>query len=377
MNKGEKMQDERFMAAAVRLAERHIGLTGENPSVGALVVQSDGTAGGIIVGYGVTAVHGRPHAEVQALRMAGSSSRGATIYVTLEPCSHYGKTEPCVNAIIDSGIARVVIALSDADNRVNGRGIALLRAAGIEVVEGVLAEKAFEALCDHLCVKKLRRCAVTFKIAISADNGVGKKGQGGVKISGTASHAHTHILRAQNNAIVVGIDTILADNPRLDCRLLGLGMRSPIRVVLDTDLRIPLDMEVVKTAAKIPTWIICDADFSKKNKIMALEQHGVSVRSVEVSDGCMQPLAILQLLYKCGISSVLLEGGAKTGEKFLNAGCVDHLICFHTPVVLGEDRIEAPRFEKYLSEFCKVETKMFGNDRFCKWRRKTLCLQEL
>ncbi len=260
------MQDERFMAAAIRLAERHVGLTGENPSVGALIVRNDDDVGAFIVGYGVTAIDGRPHAEVQALRMAGSLAYGATAYVTLEPCSHYGKTSPCVNALIDSGISRVVIALTDLDKRVNGRGIALLRTAGIEVVEGILAKEAFEALCTHWCIKKMQRCSVTFKMAISADNGVGKKGQGGIKISGMMSHNHTHILRAQNNAILVGLGTILADDPQLNCRLPGMEGRSPIRIVLDVDLSIPLDAKVVQTATKIPTWVICDRNLAKKDK---------------------------------------------------------------------------------------------------------------
>ncbi|GAA4661452.1 bifunctional diaminohydroxyphosphoribosylaminopyrimidine deaminase/5-amino-6-(5-phosphoribosylamino)uracil reductase RibD [Bartonella pachyuromydis] len=375
MNK--KMQDKRFMAAAIRLAERHVGLTGENPSVGTLIVQNNNNAGAYIVGYGVTAVDGRPHAEVQALRMAGSLARGATAYVTLEPCSHYGKTSPCVNALIDSGVSRVVIALTDLDKRVDGRGIALLRKAGIEVVEGILAEEAFEALCTHWCIRKMQRCAVTLKMAISADNGVGKKGQGGIKISGMISHTHTHILRAQNNAILVGIGTILADDPQLNCRLPGMEMRSPIRIILDADLSIPLDAKVVQTAKRIPTWVICDVNLAKESKKNALEMSGVSVYSVELSNGCMQPLAILQFLYQRGIQSVLLEGGVKTGEKFLNAGCVDHLICFYAPVILGQNRIEAPHFGNYLSQFHEVETRMFGNDRFYKWRRKTLCSQGL
>ncbi|WP_035007743.1 bifunctional diaminohydroxyphosphoribosylaminopyrimidine deaminase/5-amino-6-(5-phosphoribosylamino)uracil reductase RibD [Candidatus Bartonella washoeensis] len=375
MNK--KAQDERFMAAAIRLAQRHVGLTGENPSVGTLIARNDDSAGTSIVGYGVTAINGRPHAEVQALHMAGPLARGATVYVTLEPCSHYGKTLPCVNALINSGVSRVVIALTDLDRRVDGRGIALLRAAGIEVVEGVLAEEAFEALCTHWCVRKLRRCAVTLKMAISADNGVGKKGQGGIKISGVTSHTHTHILRAQNNAIIVGIGTVLADDPQLNCRLPGMEMRSPIRIILDTDLCIPLNAKVVQTATTTPTWVICGANFANNGKKSALEQCGVSVYSVEMSNGCMQPLAILQLLYQCGINSVLIEGGVKTGEKFLNAGCVDHLVCFYAPVILGEDRIEAPHFANYLSQFREVETRMFGSDRFYKWRRKTLCSQGL
>ncbi|MCZ2204208.1 bifunctional diaminohydroxyphosphoribosylaminopyrimidine deaminase/5-amino-6-(5-phosphoribosylamino)uracil reductase RibD [Bartonella sp. A05] len=374
MNKEE--QDKRFMAAAIRLAERHIGLTGENPSVGALIVRSDGMEA-CIVGYGVTAVGGRPHAEVQALGMAGSLAHNATAYVTLEPCSHYGKTSPCVNALIESGISRVVIALTDPDKRVNGRGIALLRAAGIEVIEEVLAEEAFEVLSSYICIKKLQRCAVTLKMAISKDNGVGKTGQGGLKISGAMAHTYTHILRAQNNAIMVGIGTILADDPQLNCRLPGLEMRSPIRVVLDSDLRIPLDARVVQTAAKIPTWVFCNATLLNKSKKKALEKRGVSVCSVEVNHNCMPPFVVLQLLYQRGINSVLLEGGVKTGEKFLNAGCVDHVICFHAPIILGDNRIEAPHFEAYLSEFKQIETRMLGNDRFCKWRRKTLCLQGL
>ncbi|WP_336294790.1 bifunctional diaminohydroxyphosphoribosylaminopyrimidine deaminase/5-amino-6-(5-phosphoribosylamino)uracil reductase RibD [Bartonella sp. CB169] len=375
MNK--KAQDERFMAAAIRLAERHVGLTGENPSVSALIVRNDDDVGTFIVGYGVTAIDGRPHAEVQALHMAGALANGATAYVTLEPCSHYGKTSPCVNALIDSGISRVVIALTDLDKRVNGRGIACLRAAGIEVVEGILAEEAFEALCAHWCIKKLQRCAVTLKMAISADNGIGKKGQGRIKISGVFSHTHTHILRAQNNAILVGIGTILTDDPQLNCRLPGMEMRSPIRVILDADLCIPLDAKVVQTATKIPTWIICDANLSKQSKKIVLEQCGVSIHSIEMRNGYMPPFAILQLLYQHGINSVLLEGGVKTGEEFLNAGCVDHLICFYAPIILGKNRIEAPRFGHYLSQFHEVETRMFGNDRFYKWRRKTLCSQGL
>ncbi|WP_019221998.1 bifunctional diaminohydroxyphosphoribosylaminopyrimidine deaminase/5-amino-6-(5-phosphoribosylamino)uracil reductase RibD [Bartonella senegalensis] len=375
MNK--KAQDERFMAAAIRLAERHVGLTGENPSVGTIIARNDENIGYSIVGYGVTAIQGRPHAEVQALQMAGPLARGATAYVTLEPCSHYGQTSPCVNVLIKSGISRVVIALTDLDKRVDGRGVALLRAAGIEVVEGVLAKEAFEALCGYWCIKKQQRCSVTLKMAISADNGVGKKGQGGIKISGMTSHIHTHILRAQNNAILVGIGTILADDPQLNCRLPGMEVRSPIRIILDTDLCIPLNAKVVQTAKIIPTWVICDGNFSKKSKKIALEQCGVSVYSVEMNNGNMSPLAILQLLYQRGINSILLEGGVKTGESFLSAGCVDHLICFYAPVILGEDRIEAPYLGNYLSQFHEVETRMFGKDRFYKWRRKTLCSQEL
>ncbi|OPB29432.1 bifunctional diaminohydroxyphosphoribosylaminopyrimidine deaminase/5-amino-6-(5-phosphoribosylamino)uracil reductase RibD [Bartonella sp. WD12.1] len=369
-------QDNRFMSAAIRLAERRIGLTGQNPSVGALIVRDDDGKKSI-VGYGITAIHGRPHAEVQALLMAGPLSYGATAYTTLEPCSHYGETSPCVNALIDSGISRVVIALIDPDERVCGRGIALLRAAGIEVVEGVLAKEAFETLSAYLCVKKLQRCEVTLKMAISADNGIGRKKKGRVEISGAQAHTYTHILRAQNDAIMVGIGTILADNPQLSCRLPGLEIRSPIRIILDANLRIPFDAKVIQTATKIPTWIICNATFAEKSKKMALEQCGVCVFSIEMSDHLIQPFAILQLLYQRGINSILLEGGAKTGESFLNAGCVDQLICFHGPIVLGKDRIDAPHFATYLSEFNEIETKMLGNDRLCKWRHKTLCLQGL
>ncbi|ENN92281.1 bifunctional diaminohydroxyphosphoribosylaminopyrimidine deaminase/5-amino-6-(5-phosphoribosylamino)uracil reductase RibD [Bartonella bovis] len=374
MNK--EAQDNQFMAVAIRLAQRHIGLTGQNPSVGALITRNDGTKISI-VGYGITAVGGRPHAETQALLMAGPLSHGATLYTTLEPCSHYGKTLPCVDALINSGISRVVIALTDPDERVCGRGIAFLRAAGIEVVEGILAKEAFETLSAYLCVKKLRRCEVTLKMAISADNGIGKKKKGSIEISGAQAHTYTHILRAQNDAIMVGIGTILADNPQLNCRLPGLEIRSPIRIILDTDLRIPFDAKVIQTATKIPTWIICNTTLAKESKKMALEQCGVRIFSIEMSDYLMQPFAILQLLCQRGINSILLEGGAKTGEKFLNAGCVDQLICFHAPIILGEDRIDAPHFETYLSEFNKIETKMLGNDCLCKWRRKILCSQEL
>ncbi|ALE03854.1 Diaminohydroxyphosphoribosylaminopyrimidine deaminase [Bartonella ancashensis] len=364
------------MSAAICLAELRVGLTCKNPSVGALIVRGDDVRS-FVVGHAATAIGGRPHAEIQALQMAGSFSCGATAYVTLEPCAHYGETPPCVDALIHSGISRVVIAFTDPDKRVCGRGISILKAAGVKVVEGVLRDEAFETLSAYFCVKNLQRCEVTLKMAISADNGVGKKGNGGIRISGVASRKYVHILRARSDAIMVGIGTILADDPQLSCRLPGLEMRSPVRIILDKNLRIPLNAKVVQTAMQIPTWIICDETLLDGRKKVELERYGVRVYSVKVNNNLMHPLAILQLLCELGINSVLLEGGTKTGEIFLNVGCVDHLICFYTPIILGKDRIRPPHIESYLSEFSKIETRMLENDHLCRWRRKALCLQGL
>src|SRR5690606_9481756 len=204
--------DRRFMAAAIRLSRKHLGLTATNPSVATLIVRDDG-AGPYIVGTAVTALGGRPHAEPQALAEAGGLARGATAYVTLEPCAHHGRTPPCAEALIAAGAARVVGAASDPGPRVSGKGYALLRAAGIEVIENVLADEAADLMAGYLTRSVKKRPQVTLKLAVSADGMIGRKGEGQVAVTGPVSRAQVHLMRAENDAILIGVGTALSDDP--------------------------------------------------------------------------------------------------------------------------------------------------------------------
>src|SRR5262252_11125489 len=248
--------DQRFMSLALALGRRGLGNTWPNPSVGAVVVWHDG-AEAVIVGRGWTQSGGRPHAETEALRRAGPAARGATLYATLEPCSHQGKTPPCTDAIIAAGIARVVSAIEDP-NALAGRGHALLRECGIAVHVGVGAAEARRAhaghnrrVCDH-------RPHVSLKLAVSADGKAGLADRKPVSITGEAARARVHLMRAMNDAILVGVGTALADDPQLTCRLPGMAAFSPVRVVLDAGLRLPVTGALVRSAPETPVWVIAD-----------------------------------------------------------------------------------------------------------------------
>ena len=227
-------QDARFMALALALGRRGLGRTWPNPAVGAVIVKD-----GIIIGRGWTQPGGRPHAEIEALRRAGEAARGATLYVTLEPCSHYGKSPPCADAIIAAGLSRVVSALEDPNPEVAGAGHARLRAAGIAVDIGIGAEEARHDHAGHIRRMRDGRPHVILKLAVSADGKAGAPGRKPLAITGEAARERVHLLRAQSDAIMVGIGTALADDPMLTCRLPGMEKYSPVRVVLDSALRLP------------------------------------------------------------------------------------------------------------------------------------------
>src|SRR5262245_1545226 len=231
--------DRRFMAAALRLSGWNQGRTSTNPSVGTLIVRYDG-GGPVIVGRGITALGGRPHAEAEALAEAGALAVGATAYVRLEPCAHHGRTPPCANALVAAGVARVVGAASDPDPRVSGKGYAILRAAGIEVVENVLAAEAQDLMAAYLIRSSRKRAEVTLKLAVSRDGMIGRLGAGQVEITGPVARRQAQLMRARSDAILVGIGTALADDPLLTVRLPGLETRSPVRIVLDRKARLPL-----------------------------------------------------------------------------------------------------------------------------------------
>ncbi|MGE6739182.1 bifunctional diaminohydroxyphosphoribosylaminopyrimidine deaminase/5-amino-6-(5-phosphoribosylamino)uracil reductase RibD [Allorhizobium pseudoryzae] len=282
-------EDRRYMAAAIRLSRRHTGLTSTNPSVGCVIVKD-----GVVVGSAVTARGGRPHAETQALSIAGEAARGATAYVTLEPCSHWGKTPPCANALVAAGVSRVVVCLTDPDPRVSGRGLAILREAGIEVVSGVLEEEGRQALEAYLMRQMKGRPHVTLKLAVSADGMIGRKGAGQVAITGPISRAQVHALRAEMDAILVGIGTALADDPELTVRLPGLEDRSPVRIVLDRHLRLPLTSKLVRTAGDVPVMVAVLPAAARSSEVLSEKTPsalpGISPTRGETNPRLAQPL---------------------------------------------------------------------------------------
>src|SRR5580704_6724468 len=243
--------DRRFMALALALGRRGLGRTHPNPAVGAVVVKD-----GVIVGRGWTQPGGRPHAEPVALSRAGNAARGATLYVTLEPCSHVGKSPPCADAIIAAGIKRVVSAIEDPNPEVAGQGHARLRAARIAVDIGLGAPEAAHDHAGHFRRIRNRRPHVILKLAVSADDKIGAAGRKPIAISGQAAKARVHLLRAQCDAILVGIGTAQADDPLLTCRLPGMEARSPVRVVLDRALRLPGTSRLVHSARQTPLWVM-------------------------------------------------------------------------------------------------------------------------
>src|SRR6266540_1818905 len=246
-------EDARFMALALALGRRGLGRTWPNPAVGAVVVRDDG-AGPVIVGRGWTQPGGRPHAETQALARAGSAARGATLYVTLEPCSHHGKTPPCADAIIAAGIARVVSAMVDPNPEVAGAGHWRLAEAGITVEVGLGAEQARRVHAGHIRRVEDRRPHVILKLAVSADGKVAGSDRHPVAVTGEAARALVHLMRSRSDALLTGIGTVLADDPLLTCRL--PGMSSPVRIVLDGTLRLPLASKLVATARQAPLWVV-------------------------------------------------------------------------------------------------------------------------
>lgn len=353
--------DERFMAAAIRLARWHTGQTSTNPSVGCLIVRD-----GVIVGRGVTALGGRPHAEPQALADAGELARGATAYVTLEPCSHHGKTPPCAEALIAYGVARVVIAVTDPDPRVSGRGIALLRAAGIEVDAGVLEEEGRGALAGYLTRQTKNRPYVTLKLAVSIDGMIGREGGGQMAITGPAARAQVHSLRAETDAILVGIGTAIADDPLLTVRTPGLESQSPIRIVLDPGLELPLTSKLVRSARDVPVIVVARPEMDEA-RAAPLRSAGVEILPCDP----YHPEVLLPALASRGIASLLVEGGAKTARLFLEAGLVDRIQLYQGPGTIGEGGIESPLQKADMpSGFAHKGTFIFGEDRLDEYERE-------
>lgn len=367
-------EDELFMAEALKVGQTGLGRTWPNPSVGAVVVQHvDGVPR--IVSSAATAPTGRPHAEPLALAAAGELARASTLYVTLEPCSHHGRTPPCADAVIAAGVSRVVAAIEDPDHRVKGRGVARLRAAGIWVTVGVGAEQALFDHAGHIRRVTEGRPHVMVKLAVSADGKAAHAGPKPAVVTGPEARARAHLMRAHTDAILVGLGTVLADDPMLTCRLEGYEGRSPVRLVLDAELDIPLTSALVRTACDVPLWVIAAED-APAHRAAALNERGVEVlRAPRGADGRLHIPAMVKLLGLLGLTRVMVEGGPTTAARFLEAGVVDEVAVFRSPVILGSDAFPALAGRPLIRltqpvGFAEVERAELGADHLVRlWRR--------
>jgi diaminohydroxyphosphoribosylaminopyrimidine deaminase / 5-amino-6-(5-phosphoribosylamino)uracil reductase len=333
-----KAADQRFMALALALGRRGQGRTWPNPAVGAVVVKD-----GVIIGRGWTQPGGRPHAEPEALNRAGEAARGATLYVTLEPCSHVGKSPPCADAIIAAGVARVVSAIEDPNPEVGGRGHARLRAAGISVDTGLGALEAARDHAGHFRRIRDKRPHVILKLAVSSDDKIGAAGRRPLAISGEPAKARVHLLRAQCDAILVGIGTVLSDDPLLTCRLPGMEARSPVRVVLDRSLRIPGTSRLVHSARETPLWVMT-SNVSEAPAAMKLGAAGAQVIRLATTTSAPTGLDLVDVLHALsekGITRLLVEGGARVASSFVAASLVDELWLLRGPDAVGGDGVAA------------------------------------
>jgi diaminohydroxyphosphoribosylaminopyrimidine deaminase/5-amino-6-(5-phosphoribosylamino)uracil reductase len=327
--------DRRFMQLALTLGRRGLGRTWPNPAVGAVVVKE-----GVIVGRGWTQAGGRPHAEPEALKRAGAAARGATLYVTLEPCSHFGKSPPCADAIIAAGVSRVVAAIEDPNPEVAGNGFAKLRAAGISVDVGLFAAEATHDHAGHIRRIGDKRPHVILKLAVSLDDKIAASGGKPVAITGEAARTRVHLLRAQSDAILVGIGTVLADDPLLTCRLPGMEARSPVRVVLDRALRIPGNSRLVHSARETPLWVIT-SELAEAPAAMKLGAVAAQVIRVPPAASGLDLPAVLRALAERGITRLMVEGGSRVASSFVAAGLVDEIWLLRGREAIGADGVAA------------------------------------
>lgn len=304
------------MRLALSLARRGLGNVHPNPAVGCVLVRPD--LDGRVVGRGWTRPGGRPHAESEALRQAGDLARGTTAYVTLEPCSHTGKTPPCADALIEAGIVRAVIAIADPDERVSGQGIRRLLDAGVEAEVGLLADEASHVNRGYLTRRSANRPHVTLKLAMTIDGRIATRTGDSQWITSSRARQEGHALRARHDAILTGSGTVRADDPALTCRLPGLGHRSPLRVVMAGAEGIPADCELMRSADAVP--------------VRVFGGNG---------NGRPTPAAVLAELADNGINAVLIEAGAGIAAAFLAADLVDEIVCYRAPKIIGGEALGA------------------------------------
>jgi len=326
------------MSVALGLAARGLGRAWPNPTVGCVIVQDSPDT---VVGRGWTQPGGRPHAETEALAQAGTAAKGATAYVTLEPCAHHGKTPPCAEALIKAGIARVISAIEDPDQRVSGQGHAMLRDTGIGVSTGVLADEARAMNRGFFTRIALGRPMFTLKTATTLDGRIATRGRDSKWITGPAAREKGHMLRAEHDAVLTSYGTVIADDPMMNCRVVGLEDRSPVRIVVDGALQTPLGAQVIKTAHDVPTWIITrkGADPARAE---ALTKLGVEIFEVE-EDGNGRPdmAEAAQLLGSKGLTRVLVEAGGIFAATLVKADLIDAIAWFRAAKLIGGDGLPA------------------------------------
>lgn len=356
--------DDRWMRLALALGARGLGQTWPNPAVGCVIVKQ-----GRVLGRGWTQAGGRPHAERMALAQAGAAAKGATAYVTLEPCAHIGKTTPCADALVDAGIARVVAATRDPDNRVAGKGFERLRTAGIDLRIGVLEAEAKQANIGFLSRIMKNRPAVTLKLANSIDGKIATRTGESQWITGTASRAYVHFLRVTHDAVMIGSGTSVADDPSLNVRLNGLEHRAPVRVILDRNLSTPVDSHLGRTSKQSPVWMCHGPDANTHDWIKT----GAELIQCKLKNDMLSLPDVFTKLADKGITRVFCEGGGKLAASLLREGYVDQLITMTAGIAIGADGTpnlgalgvdalaEAPRF-KLISE------RRFGPDLMAQWQ---------
>lgn len=352
--------DERWMRRALELAQKSVGLASPNPVVGCVLVKS-----GRVAGEGFHAYERRDHAEIVALKAAGTAAKGSTAYVTLEPCSHCGRTGPCADALIEAGVARVVVATTDPNPAVNGCGLERLRAAGIQVEVGLLCEEARELNDGFARFITTHLPFLTLKAGVSMDGRIApapgfRSGRSPLMLTGPESQAEVQRMRHASDAVITGIGTVLADDPLLTDRS-GLERRRPLlRVILDSHLRLPLDSRLVKTA-KDDVLVFCvDAD---PERLRALEALGAQVEKVETEAGRVSLRRVLERLGEMEITSAMLEGGSGLNATALN-GYVDKLALFYAPIFLGPTAVPFIETSESVSIHpIRTLQRTFGRDR--------------
>jgi len=321
------MPHTQYMHEALALARLGLGRTSPNPPVGALLVKD-----GRIVGRGYHHRCGEPHAEVVAIEDAGDDAKGATLYVTLEPCAHYGHTPPCTERIIKSGIIQVIAPTEDPNPQVNGQGFERLRQAGIAVKTGILAEESEELLEAYFHFVKNSRPFVVAKWASSLDGKIAVRSGETRYISGEEAQRFTHKLRNELDAILVGIGTVQADDPQLTCRM--EGGRNPLRIILDADAKLISESYIARTSKQVPT-ILVVSDRVQRTKTKKLEGRGLEVVALSAKDGFLDLLALMKELNNRGLASLLVEGGAKVLGSFFDRGLVDKVYVEIAPIIIG------------------------------------------
>lgn len=346
--------DTHYMRIALAMACRGFGRCAPNPSVGCVLVK-----GGRILAKACTADGGRPHAEALALEKAGALAKGATAYVTLEPCAHHGKTPPCAESLVQAGIAHVVIGCVDPDPRVSGAGVKILEDAGVSVSQGVCEAEALEVHSGFFLRLSDARPLVALKVATTSDGKVATESGESKWITGGLARAKTHQLRSQYDAILCGVGTVLADDPSLTTRIEG-HVHRPVRVILDSYLKTSLDAQVIGTAAAVPTWIFYEDD--REGRAAAFEDAGVTLFQTKERS----IVEVLRVLASEGITRLFVEGGAQIHGQFLSEGLVDELYWFRAPKILGGGAMES--FSGFSTESL--------SDAFALRRMKTISLGE-